>query len=208
MNTRVIPHDNIITINFRHTRRTIIRNGLPITLARMEATDFYAADNTITRIPGEIYPDRDVRIVNIGTESEQPTASVYVSREPCCGTHALNTRELEHFCITHVRHSGRGAYALTALAGRLALAANELGESVRRDLELLQSDRKNSLRQQDVDGILQRLRSLVGAASADSASTAVELPYLVRIECQRLLADVGKSKRDTSKESMKYVAVI
>lgn len=170
--------------------RSIIRTGIPVQVDQIDAQDFYAANN-ITRIPGEVYPDRNVRIVCV----EHPHHGV-VSREPCCGTHVLNTRELEHFCVTHVRHTGRSAYAMSAVAGRAAMAANELGESVRRDIAvLLQKDASVEVSAR----VLDRLRQLVDGSNG----AAVELPYLVRVECQRILGNVAKARRESTKEVMK-----
>lgn len=179
-------------------RRSIISTGVPVTIAQIDSHEFYTTDS-ITRIPGEIYPDRNVRILSM----EHPQHGGIISREPCCGTHAINTRELEHFCVTHVRHTGRGAYALQAVAGKTAMASIELGESVRRDIDVLQSDACSEATR---ERILKRLRLLTGgAANAEAASdrVVVELPYLMRVECQRILADVSKAKRESTKDAMR-----
>lgn len=79
------------------------------------------------------------------------------------------------------------------------MASNELGESVRRDIaELLQKDASAELSAR----VLNRLRQLV-----DGKSGTVELPYLVRVECQRILSDVSKARRESTKEAMKYVFI-
>lgn len=80
----------------------------------IDAQQFYAADN-ITRIPGEVYPEANIRILNIANESLR-----FVSREPCCGTHANTTKELEDFCIINIKHTGRGGHVFTAICGQPA----------------------------------------------------------------------------------------
>lgn len=122
-----------------------------------------------------------------------------MSREPCCGTHVINTRELEHFCVTHVRPSGRGAFALAAVAGRAALAAHELGESLRADIR-----RWPTASAAERERLLHRVRQLVNGSDADDDDVdGVQLPYLVRVEAQRFLDDLGRERRDASKNAMR-----
>lgn len=94
--------------------RSVIDAGNVVRTHIVDAQAFYTL-NGITRIPGEVYPDRNVRIVSIAD-----TKNGITSREPCCGTHVANSREIEHFCITNVRHTGRGAYQFNAVTGRSA----------------------------------------------------------------------------------------
>lgn len=94
--------------------RTVIDAGNTVLTHIVDAQSFYTL-NGITRIPGEVYPDRNVRIVSIADIKNGIS-----SREPCCGTHVKNSREIEFFCITNVRHTGRGAYQFTAVTGRAA----------------------------------------------------------------------------------------
>lgn len=105
---------NLILDSFLITIRKIIQSAQPITIDLIDAQQFYAADD-ITRIPGEVYPEANIRILNIANESLR-----FLSREPCCGTHANNTKELEDFCITSVKHSGRGGHVFTAISGQPA----------------------------------------------------------------------------------------
>lgn len=108
--------------------------------------------------------------------------------------------------MTHVRHAGRGSYTLHGVAGRAAMASLELGESVRRDIDVLRNDSCDAAAS---DRVLKRLRLLMGGGgnneNAESASDriVIELPYLMRVECQRILADISKAKRESTKDAMR-----
>lgn len=58
----------------------------------------------------------NIRIITIANDDLQ-----FKSSEPCCGTHANNTKELEDFCITNVKHTGRNGYLFTAVTNRRAI---------------------------------------------------------------------------------------
>lgn len=55
-------------------------------------------------------------------------------REPCCGTHVLNTIDIKDFCIIGFRSLGRSTTSLYAVTGERAELArrngNELLESI------------------------------------------------------------------------------
>lgn len=94
--------------------RRVIDGGVQIEIDHIDSQQFYGSDD-ICRIPGEIYPEKNVRILSIVSDE-----LAFRSREPCCGTHAANTNELKDFCIINVKHTGRGGYILNGLAGAAA----------------------------------------------------------------------------------------
>ncbi|KAH0547401.1 alanine--tRNA ligase, mitochondrial [Cotesia glomerata] len=63
----------------------------------------------LTLIPGEVYPDTGLRVVDIDSELK--------SREACCGTHVHNTGVLKNFCITEVHPKSSSEYLIKAVAG-------------------------------------------------------------------------------------------
>ncbi|CAG5092086.1 Similar to AlaRS-m: Alanine--tRNA ligase [Cotesia congregata] len=63
----------------------------------------------LTLIPGEVYPDTGLRVVDIDGELK--------SREACCGTHVHNTGVLKNFCITEVYPKSSSEYLLKAVTG-------------------------------------------------------------------------------------------
>lgn len=94
--------------------RNIIASDVQTEIDFIDSQQFYGSDD-ICRIPGEIYPEKNVRILSISCDE-----LTFRSREPCCGTHVGCTSELDDFCITNVKHTGRGGYILNGLAGAAA----------------------------------------------------------------------------------------
>lgn len=72
-------------------------------------------ENDVTMVPGEIYPETDLRLVTVKCDNLE-----LHSKELCCGTHVHNTKELRHFCITNLKQTNRARYAFTAVAGEKA----------------------------------------------------------------------------------------
>ena len=70
----------------------------------------------LVTIPGENYP-ANVRIV------ELPDSS----KEPCCGTHVLNTGDVRAFTIVKVKTTKTGVASFTCLTGEAAIKAREKG---------------------------------------------------------------------------------
>lgn len=102
--------------------RTIIREDIHIVTHSLMAHDLYAIDN-VTIIPGEIYPDENIRVLKI---SSQTTG--FESIEPCCGTHARNTGDLDDFCITTFKWNSNGSYDIEATAGVMAKLVKDNGQ--------------------------------------------------------------------------------
>lgn len=80
----------------------------------VNASDVIGQSN-ITLIPGEIYPETGLRLLTVENKNLG-----FLSNELCCGTHALNTGELENFVITNLKQTNRARYAFTAVAGQVA----------------------------------------------------------------------------------------
>lgn len=100
--------------------RNMIQAKLPIETEFLMAHDLYALNN-VTTVPGEIYPDENIRVLKITNEINH-----FVSIEPCCGTHAQNTNELIDFCITSFKFNGNiRSYDVAAVAGHSVTKAKE-----------------------------------------------------------------------------------
>lgn len=98
--------------------RSMIQAKIPIETKYLMAHDLYALDN-VTTIPGEIYPDENIRVLKMSNNINK-----FESIEPCCGTHARNTGHLNDFCVTSFKFNGSTrSYDVTAVAGqRVAIA--------------------------------------------------------------------------------------
>lgn len=98
----------------------MIHAKIPIEVEFLMAHDLYALDN-VTTIPGEVYPDENIRVLKMKNECNN-----FESIEPCCGTHARNTGDLDDFCITAFKFNGNTrSYDVTAIAGQLVSIAKE-----------------------------------------------------------------------------------
>lgn len=91
----------------------VIRARIPIQTEFFDAHELYALDG-LTTIPGVIYPDRNVRVLKIIDASNK-----FTSMEPCCGTHATNTSELQNFSFKNVKSDNHGLYEIEAVCGDL-----------------------------------------------------------------------------------------
>lgn len=103
--------------------RNVIHANVSVQTDFLTAHDLYALDN-VTTIPGEVYPDENIRILKI--KNENPN---FESIEPCCGTHVRQTGELHDFCITAFKfNTSNRSYNINAVAGRMVstIKQNEL----------------------------------------------------------------------------------
>lgn len=100
--------------------RNVIKAKVPIEIQFLMAHELYALDD-VTIIPGEIYPDENIRVLTI-----KNPANNFISIEPCCGTHAHNTNDLEGFCITGFKFNASSrTYDVTAIAGKSVAIAKK-----------------------------------------------------------------------------------
>lgn len=67
-------------------------------------------------------------------------ACFVVFREPCCGTHVLNTADLEDFCVTGLKSLGRSTVSLQAVTGNEAKQARSKGTEILRQVMKLQDE--------------------------------------------------------------------
>lgn len=63
-------------------------------------------------------------------------------REACCGTHVLNTADLEDFCVSTVKSLSQGAKSVTAFTGPAAREARMLGQNALELVIALQAEIK------------------------------------------------------------------
>lgn len=114
--------------------RDVIRAKIPIETHFLAAHDLYALDN-VTTIPGEIYPDENIRILMMKNDCNN-----FKSIEPCCGTHARNTSELKDFCITGFKFNGSTrSYNINAIAGQMVTVAKENEQNFIKKFETFKS---------------------------------------------------------------------
>lgn len=62
---------------------------------------------------------------------------LFAFREPCCGTHLLNTSDLLDFCIVGNKSVGRSTTSIYAVTGKRAMLARENGRKLLEELQEL-----------------------------------------------------------------------
>lgn len=114
--------------------RNVIEAKVPIETQFLMAHELYALDD-VTIIPGEIYPDENIRVLTI-----KNPANNFISIEPCCGTHAHNTNDLEDFCITGFKFNASSrTYDVAAIAGKSVAIAKKNEEDFLEKFQLFKS---------------------------------------------------------------------
>lgn len=79
----------------------------------------------VTLLPGEVYPDDQVHVIDIYNNID----GLYISREACCGTHIQNTSDVIDFCIVQYKCLAHEC-TLIALTGPLCMDAKINGEKL------------------------------------------------------------------------------
>lgn len=79
----------------------------------------------VTLLPGEVYPDDQVFVIDIINNEN----NLYLSREACCGTHVQNTSDIIHFCLVYYKCL-RNECTLMALTGPSCTDAKMFGEKL------------------------------------------------------------------------------
>lgn len=115
-----------------NSMRDIIKAEIPIEIQHLDAHQLYAIDN-LTTVPGAIYPESNIRLLTIKNEEND-----FESIEPCCGTHARNTSELEDFCFLSFKsNTNNRSYDMSAVAGPLVQALRYQGEKFEQNFATL-----------------------------------------------------------------------
>lgn len=155
----------------------VIQAKAPVQIDYYEAHELYAL-NDLTTIPGVIYPDRNVRVLKMIVEAQK-----FASIEPCCGTHAKNTSELQAFCFKHVKGDNQGLYEIEAVCGELVdeLRRQEKSFLVEFDRFMARTANKNEWNVLPMEA--NRLKLFLYNN---------QIPYLTKEKC---LADIVKAEK-------------
>lgn len=79
----------------------------------------------VTLLPGEVYPDDQVHVIDMYNKID----GSYISREACCGTHVYNTLDLIDFCIVQYKCLSNEC-TLMAITGFLSTEARIYGNKL------------------------------------------------------------------------------
>ncbi|XP_031619988.1 alanine--tRNA ligase, mitochondrial isoform X2 [Contarinia nasturtii] len=167
--------------------QNVIEAKVSIETRFLMAHDLYAMDN-VTILPGEIYPDENVRILTVN----DPITN-FISIEPCCGTHAQNTSDLIDFCITSFKF-GSNSYNVTAVAGQSVKSFKENGQRFLNKFELLKS-RLNDTNSLDESKCIE-----IDAKELSKELTEQPMPYVIKTkamtEMKKFVKNIAQSQKD------------
>ncbi|XP_055913657.1 alanine--tRNA ligase, mitochondrial [Eupeodes corollae] len=171
--------------------RNVIESGIPSQVSLANASDVIGQTN-ITLVPGEIYPETGLRLITIENKNLS-----FLSNELCCGTHVLNTSELDNVVITNLKQTNRARYAFTAAAGKAANNAITRAAQIRSRVDTLEQEYKSNtdiLYTTEIE--LQKIRNNI-------LHTDIVLPYVFRVEILNRINDILKQLKKTSRTSLK-----
>lgn len=101
----------------------VIESAVSVKRTTMTSNDLNQFD--VTLIPGEIYPEDKVHVIDIFNKVD----GSYISREACCGTHVYNTSDLSDFCIVQCKCNSNEC-TLMALTGPKTSVARTYGKQL------------------------------------------------------------------------------
>lgn len=174
------------------TVQNLIQSDCPV-VTRIIQFEELSRRNDIVTVPGEIYPEDNLRLVSI-------EADRFKSLELCCGTHVRNLNQIEDFSITNVKLVSRGTYQITAVAGASAAKTNAMGRQMKSDVETIKMDlHAGKLQIENLETRVHRLKSILQQGFQKNFN----IPYLTKMECLGILNDISKEIRDVSRETLK-----
>lgn len=75
----------------------VIQSAISVKRTTLTSNDLNQIN--VTLLPGEVYPDDEVHVIDMYND----VSNVYISREACCGTHIQNTLDVIDFCIVQYK---------------------------------------------------------------------------------------------------------
>ncbi|KAH8365808.1 hypothetical protein KR093_004670 [Drosophila rubida] len=147
--------------------------------------------NDITMIPGEIYPEQGLRLINV----QCPELNLN-SKELCCGTHVTNTKELSSFCVINLKQTNRARFVFTAVAGDAA-------ENVLKTVALLRH-RVDMLEQQfQTDKLTNATEIELHTIRHNILHSSIKLPYVFKMDTLQRITEMLRKLKETSRTTLK-----
>ncbi|XP_068205729.1 alanine--tRNA ligase, mitochondrial isoform X2 [Palaemon carinicauda] len=178
----------------------VIRKSLPLNELLQE--------QGVTFLPGEVYPD-EVHVIttdlNTNFNLGGREMSHVLSKEPCCGTHLLNTGDIGNFCITDVKASGVGLRTIRAVCGENAAVAEANAEVAVSQLEKWELKVQSEITGNNPKRIANTAKDLLAWRNTFESQP---LPYLVRSKMNSTLDDLARLMRNALRgDANKQMAV-
>lgn len=111
--------------------KNIIQSAISVKRTTMTSYDLNQIN--VTLLPGEVYPDDQVHVIDMYNHIDD----LYISREACCGTHVQNTLDVIDFCIVQYK-CVTNECTLIALTGPLCIDTRINGEKKLKKLNYLE----------------------------------------------------------------------
>ncbi|KAG6801622.1 alanine--tRNA ligase, mitochondrial [Apis mellifera caucasica] len=165
---------------------TIITANVPVTTKVLNAMELLAEDS-VTLIPGQICPYKDIRIIEINFSDLK-------SKETCCGTHILKTAELEYFCFLNYSSKGASNFILKAIVGSLAKTAKMAGKNMQYKILDLENKLKNG------KITCETFKTISKEMENELKNVNTLIPYFIKEECLTKLKDLNKITRIQKKQ--------
>ncbi|SPP87162.1 alanine--tRNA ligase, mitochondrial [Drosophila guanche] len=168
----------------------IICAATPVHVELLSAGDVLQ-QNDITMVPGEVYPEQGLRLINVQCPEMQLS-----SKELCCGTHVTNTSELSCFCIVNLKQTNRARFAFTAVAGQAAENVLKTAALLRHRVDLLEQQLQPDKLTNATEVELQTIRH-------NMLHTDIKLPYAFKMDTLERIHDMLKRIKETSRTTLK-----
>ncbi|CAH1970486.1 unnamed protein product [Acanthoscelides obtectus] len=170
----------------------VIKSKTPVKVKFVNSQQLLDFDK-ITLIPGEIYPENDIKVIEIQNDK-------LLSREPCCGTHVLNTGDIGDFCITSVKSLSRSTSAITAVTGDRAKLARASGAELLDEIHAVKTYVSDNI---DKPELLEVAISTLKKQLNFGIEDENVLPLSVKQECSEKLDRMSKDIKDVMKENLR-----
>lgn len=144
------------------------------------------SESNVIMVPGEIYPDAGIRVINFGD----------FSKELCCGTHAFNTNELIDFTFTNVKSTGRSTYVFTAITGEKAIEAIKKGDEILNRLEFL----KQKITIEKFSDIMSEVRKI--------QTELKKISHLKKLKCLNLISEIKEEIKQKSRDVLSELLAV
>ncbi|KAH8320219.1 hypothetical protein KR067_003588 [Drosophila pandora] len=168
----------------------VICSATPVVVERLCAAEVLQ-QNDITMVPGEVYPEQGLRLVNV----QSPELDLN-SKELCCGTHATNTSELSCFCIVNLKQTNRARFSFTAVAGQAAENVLKTAALLRHRVDLLEKQFQTDKLTNATEAELQTIRHSM-------LHTDIKLPYAFKMDTLERISEMLKRIKESSRTTLK-----
>ncbi|XP_054710043.1 LOW QUALITY PROTEIN: alanine--tRNA ligase, cytoplasmic-like [Uloborus diversus] len=164
----------------------IINNNLFVRRNEMPFVELLDNPNAVV-LQGEEYPDT-VHVVSIGTDD----SSTAISIEPCCGTHVLNTADIEKFIVIPSKSHGGSIKIISAVTGKQASIVEENGRIMEEKVSYLTNEVMSTLIKLNQPNVEQKLQLLLKEVrkSIKEFQGRYDVPLLKLQNCEDALKEL------------------